>query len=56
MDSLEENTSTIYSLLDIFSEHKDEIKSVDSSIYYALLHFIDMLKGAKWRHIYNRRA
>lgn len=56
MDSLEENISNIYSLLDIFSEHKDKIKSVDPELYYALLNFIDMLKGAKGKHIYNRRA
>lgn len=56
MDSLEENISNIYSLLDIFSEHKDKIKSVDPELYYALLNFIDMLKGSKGKHIYNRRA
>lgn len=56
MDSLEENIPNIYSLLDIFSKHKDKIKSVDSDLYYALLNFIDMLKGAKGKHIYNRRA
>lgn len=56
IDSLEENIHNIYSLLDIFSEHKDKIKSVDPELYYALLNFIDMLKGSKGKHIYNRRA
>lgn len=56
LDSLEENIHNIYSLLDIFSEHKDKIKSVDTQLYYALLNFIDMLKGAKGKHIYYRRA
>ena len=56
MDSLEENILNIYSLLDIFSEHKDKIKSFESELYYALLNFIDMLKGAKGKHIYNKRA
>lgn len=54
VDSLEENIHNIYSLLDIFSLNKDKIMNVDSSLYYALLNFIDMLKGAKGKHIYNR--
>lgn len=54
IDSLEENFSNICSLLSIFSTHKDEIMKADSSIYYALLNFIDMLKTDKGKHIYYR--
>ncbi len=54
IDSLEENFPNICSLLKIFSTHKDEIEKVDSSIYYALLGFIDLLKTNKGKRIYYR--
>lgn len=52
MDSLEENITTIYTVVELFLTHDKEIRSIDCQLYYALLNFIDMLKTVKGKHIY----
>ena len=52
INSLEENFSTISTLVEIFEAYKEEIKSTDCELYYALLNFIDMLKTTKGKRLY----
>lgn len=54
IDSLEENTPNILRLIKIFSREKEEIKRIDSALYYALLGFMDFLKTSKGKHLYYR--
>ncbi len=54
IDSLEENLSSIISLVKIFRETNEDIRKIDFSLYYAILGFINALKTPTGNRIYYR--